>query len=122
MIESRLNYLINLYKSSKFDIFREFAFLLTKHKKQILNSFTFVECEDKNGITFKRRLSNGPIESWNNIPKDYKRICNGVKNFEFTRNRLLWSTRKNPSILAIPKTNEEVHKVKYKKRGNYKKY
>ena len=67
-------------------------------------------------------MSNGPIESWSNIPKDYKRICNGVKIFEFTRNRLLWSTRKNPSILAIPKTNEEVHKVKYKKKGNYKRH
>ena len=121
MIESKFNYLINLYKTSKFEIFRDFSSLLTKYKKQILNSFKFVECIDENGEVFMRRISNGPIESWNNKPKDYKRICNGVKNFEFTRNRLLWSTRKKPSILAIPKSDKDVHKIKYKKRKNYNK-
>ena len=63
MIEARLNYLIKLYKTSKYDIFRDFANLLIKHKNEILYSFTIVDCIDINGNIFQRRLSNGLVES-----------------------------------------------------------
>lgn len=53
-------------------------------------------------------------ESFNNIPKDYKHISNGVSNFEYTRNRILWSTRKNPSILGVPKILPKTNKNKRK--------
>ena len=39
------------------------------------------------------------MESLNNIFKDYKY----TSNFEYTRNIILWATRKNLSILGVPK-------------------
>jgi hypothetical protein len=64
---------------------------------------------DSNNNYILRRLSNGPIESFNNIPKNYKHISNGVSNFEYTRNRIIWATRENPSILGVPK---QINKTK----------
>ena len=54
------------------------------------------------------------MESFNNIPKDYKHISNGVSNFEYTRNRILWATRRNPSILGVPKILPKTNKNKRK--------
>lgn len=69
---------------------------------------------DKSGE--KRRRSNGPIEGYNRIPKDYKRNARGFKNFESVRTRMIWSNRKNESILAIPKSKEEVYTVSKKRK------
>ena len=69
---------------------------------------------DKSGE--KRRLSNGPIEGYNRIPKDYKRNARGFENFESVRIRLIWSNKKNESILAIPKSKEEVYTVSKKRK------
>ena len=60
------------------------------------------------------------MESFNNKPEDLKRNSNGVANFEYTRNRLLWSTRETPSILAITRDLKAIHKDG-KPRGHYKK-
>lgn len=44
-----------------------------------------------------------------------------IDDFEFTRNRILWSYRKDAPILAVPKSAAEVHNYTGKKRGAYKK-
>ena len=50
------------------------------------------------------------MESLNRKHKDYRRAARGSSNCNYTRNRILWATRNNPSILAIPKTGDEIHK------------
>ena len=107
-----LDALILKYKNCEYKIFRNFAELLENHKKLIVNSFIKVEVVDSNGEFVLRRLSNGPMESFNNIPKDYKHISNGVSNFDYTRNRILWATRRNPSILGVPKILPKTNKNK----------
>lgn len=89
-IEADLNKIIEEYSKSKLILFRDFSKLLQKNKERIINSFTYVT--DKNGE--KRRRSNGPIEGYNRIPKDYKRNARGFENFESVRIRLIWSNRK----------------------------
>ena len=68
-----------------------------------------------------RRLSNGPMEGFNRKPKDLKRTSRGFDNFEYTRNRILWSERSNAHVLAVPKKLEEVQTKTGKKRGPYNK-
>lgn len=111
-VEIMLDTLILKYKNCGYKIFRNFAELLENHKPLIINSFIKVEVVDSNGEYVLRRLSNGPMESFNNIPKDYKYISNGVSNFEYTRNRILWATRRNPSILGVPKVLPKTNKNK----------
>lgn len=122
---TELDCLIELYRESDIALFCEFADLLTTYKDQIITSFQCVTIESEHKaadiISIVRRLSNGPMESYNNFPKDIKRISNGVSNFEFTRNRILWATRKNPSMLGVPKDYKEVCPNTGTKRGPYKK-
>ncbi|MEG0404045.1 MAG: transposase, partial [Anaerorhabdus sp.] len=73
------------------------------------------------GIDKIRRLSNGPIESFNRKPKDYKRNSRGVDDFNFTRLRLLLATRSNIHILGTPKRLKDVLNKTGKTRGSYKK-
>ena len=116
--------LIEDYQSADIAMFKEFATLLKNNKEQIIASFDLVEITNKEtGLTETyRRLSNGPMEGFNRIPKDMKRNSRGFLDFEYLRNRLLWSTRKEPSILGIPKSKEEIKAIhKGKKRGPYKK-
>ena len=113
-VEIMLDTLILKYKNCGHKIFKDFADLLENHKQLIVNSFIKVEVVDCNGEYVLRRLSNGPMESFNNIPKDYKHISNGVSNFEYTRNRILWATRRNPSILGVPKVLPKTNKNKKK--------
>ena len=102
-------------------MFREFSNLLKKYKYPILAAFTTITTVNIDGeVEMIRRISNGPMESFNNKPKDLKRNSNGVANFEYTRNRLLWSTRETPSILAITRDLKAIHKDG-KIRGHYKK-
>lgn len=120
--EEDLNEIIKLYGASKFSMFREFAELLKTYKEGILVSFTYITVKvraSKDKILM--RLSNGPMESFNNKPKDYKRNSNGVSNFDFTRNRILWSLRDDAKPLAIPRKIIR-HEIPEKyKRGPYKK-
>ena len=62
------------------------------------------------------RLSNGLMESFNRKPKDFKRSTRGSSNFDYTRNRILWATRSNVVIRAVPKSHEEIHSYKLPKK------
>ena len=102
-----LKELINLYRSNKYKMFQEISYTLEEFFEQIINSFVLVKQNDMED-SYQRRLSNGPIEALNRIPKDMKRIGRGYLNFEHIRNRFLFSQRKNAAILASPKPLSEV--------------
>ena len=116
-----LDELIKEYSSCEISMFREFAYTLKEHKDGILASFNYLRAERSDANhELLRRISSGPMESYNNFPKDLKRVSNGVLNFQYTRNRLLWASRKSPAMLAVPKSRKEVH-TKGNERGPYKK-
>ena len=122
-LEKRLSNLIDEYKQCGIQMFDEFANLLSRYKVEILNSFVRIPKEnaaDKREDIL-RRLSNGPIEGFNRKPKDLKRNSRGFRNFDYTRNRILWSTRENAPVLAVPRSRESVHTYTGKNRGKYKK-
>ena len=73
LARNELKELIQTYKSSRFEIFRDFASLLKKFEDPIVNSFIMVE-KIGNGKIYDARLSNGPIESINRKVKDLKRL------------------------------------------------
>ena len=60
------------------------------------------------------RLSNGPMESFNRKPKDLKRDSRGFSDFNYTRNRILLTTRNNPRIKGVPKSMDQI----LSKKGN----
>ena len=122
-LSNELSNLIKEYANSELSIFKEFSDLLVKYRKEILNSFLRVESKlsIENNEELFRRLSNGPMEGFNRKPKDYKRNSRGISNFYYTRNRILWATRLNPTILAIPKTKKSIYFTSELKRGKYKK-
>ena len=118
---TNLNALINKYKYSDQSIFSDFALFLIKNKEPIVNSFIKVKVYRKsarNEQEYYARLSNGPMESFNRKPKDLKRESRGFSDFNYTRNRILWATRDNPSVRGIPKPKDEIKKNKGKKRGS----
>ena len=115
-IEDELDELISIYSQSEIDIFIRFAELLIDRKKEIINSFIIMPSLGKTV-----RLSNGAMESFNRKPKDLKRLARGVDNFEFYRQRILFSERSEKIIRAIPKKREEIQNKTNKKRGPYKK-
>lgn len=120
--EAELETIIKLYESSDFRMFHEFAELLKTHKKAIVISFTYINVEDrKNQNNMLCRLSNGPMEGFNNNPKDYKRNANGVANFDFTRNRILWALRTDARPLAVPRKLIRHEVPESHKRGPYNK-
>lgn len=61
------------------------------------------------------------MEGFNRKPKDLKRNSRGFNNFEYTRNRILWSTRDNAPVLVIPKLRKEkqITTGKHTKNNNY---
>jgi len=120
-IEQEFGLLIKKFKASDIAMFRNFAALLNRYRDKIIRSFTKVEVVRANKDEYFARLSNGPMESFNRKPKDYKRNSRGSSNFDYTRNRILWASRKNPSIRGIPKSRKEVRSYKGRKRGPYKK-
>lgn len=93
----RLDWLIQFYYNSNYDVFIRFATLLNAHRDSIINSFIMTSRIGSGGI-YDSRLSNGPIESMNRKVKDLKRIGRGFRNFEHLRNRFLFSTRKLPVL------------------------
>lgn len=122
-VRSKLEELINKYYESNIKIFIDFANHLKNFKEQIILSFKDfgVPVKDKEREDLHRRLSNGPMEGFNLKPKNLKRNSRGVDNFEYTRNRILWSEREDAHILAIPKSEKEVHTYTHKTRGPYNK-
>ena len=117
-----LNEIISKYRASDLFMFHQIAASLNDHKTAITNSFAYIHDEryGKNEDLL-RRISNGPMEGFNVQPKSLKRQSHGVSNFLYTRNRILWGTRDNPSILAVPKSKKEIHNSTGKKRGPYNK-
>ena len=129
-VESSLNQLIKTYDESHETIFLNFSSFLKSHKKEIIRSFTTLQVSRKTKDeteAYYSRLSNGLMESFNRKPKDFKRATRGSSNFDYTRNRILWATRNHPAILAVPKSNDEVHSYRLrestanKRSSNYKK-
>lgn len=117
-----LNKIIDTYQNSDLSMFREIAVTLKTYHDNIVNSFTYISGADrKNSNEMMTRLSNGPMEGFNVLPKDLKRQSRGVSNFEYTRNRILWATREQKPMLAIPRSREDVHTSTGKKRGPYSK-
>ena len=122
--KAELESLIKEYEASDISIFKDFAEYLNKYKNEIINSFAVYEVIRRTADeqeAYYARLSNGPMEGFNRKPKDYKRNSRGFSNFDYTRNRILWSTRKNPAILGNPKTYKQIHSYKGTPRGSYKK-
>lgn len=116
-----LRKLIEEYRTSDYQIYKEFADLLDKHFERIIMSFRLVKRQSSDSQVFYQRLSNGPMEGFNRKPKDMKRMARGYTNFGFVRNRILWSSRKNAAILAVPKEEKEIRRHTGRKRGPYKK-
>ena len=111
-IKQTLDNLIGIYASSQDEIFIDFGMFLKSHAEEIIRSFTTIQVTRKtkdDNEAYYARLSNGLMESFNRKPKDYKRSTRGSSNFDYTRNRILWATRKNPSIRGIPKYRAEIH-------------
>ena len=111
----KLDHLISVYSRSDLFMFRQFATFLTDFHENIIRSFTTVPVrrKSKKGQSeFYSRLSNGPMESFNRKPKDLKRNSRGFSDFDYTRNRILWSTRINPPIRAVPKSRHNRNKNK----------
>ncbi|WP_196229162.1 transposase [Butyrivibrio fibrisolvens] len=96
--------LIQEYRNSEYEIFREFASLLVKYEDPIINSFIMVE-KIGDGKIYNSRLSNGPIESMNRKAKDLKRLGRVFRNFEHFRNRFLYATRSAPILNAVNEYN-----------------
>lgn len=112
--------IIEIYRNSKFKIFNDISYTLEQFQEQIVNSFIMIERIGEGG-TYLSRLSNGPMESLNRIPKDMKRNARGYRNFYHLRNRFLFSQRRNAAMLAVPRTMEEVCPKSNITRGPYTK-
>ena len=114
-----LRAVIQHYRNSDQKIFYKYiADTLEEYFDEITNSFIVVEKYSKNG-KYAARLSNGPMESLNRIPKDLKRNARGYRNFEHIRQRFLFSQRSNATVRANPKPLEEVLFKSNVKRGPY---
>lgn len=73
---SGLNEIIQIYRDSSFKMFEYIADSLQTHRERIINSFIMIERIDKTGNHLSR-LSNGPMESLNRMPKNMKRHARG---------------------------------------------
>jgi len=114
-----LRAVIQHYRNSDQKIFYKYiADTLEEYFDEIANSFIVVEKYSKNG-KYAARLSNGPMESLNRIPKDLKRNARGYRNFEHIRQRFLFSQRSSAAVRANPKPLEEVLLKSNIKRGPY---
>ena len=109
LARANLPKIIEKYRRCPYRIFNEIAELLQENFDAIVMSFTIVEKYSKDKV----RLSNGPIESLNRITKDMKRNSRGFRNFEYIRNRFLFSQRKNAQILGAPKRLEDTYLKTY---------
>ena len=54
------------------------------------------------------------MESFNRKPKDLKRESRCFSDFNYTRNSILLTTRKNPRIKGVPKSMDQI----LSKKGN----
>lgn len=108
--EKEINLLIRSMNLSNIRSMQECAKTLTNWKKEILNSFVWVD---------GRRLSNGPIEGKNAYIKKIISNANGLNNFERARNKFMYSQNLYESYSVVEHTNQI--KRKGTPRGPYKK-
>lgn len=80
-LDKRFDYIITEFINSSYHGFNSVGRTLIKNKEYIINSFSRI-----NG----RRISNGPIESRNNVIKTLLRVSSGYRNFEHLRLRALY--------------------------------
>lgn len=88
--------LIEEFRSSPLEEFREFGRLLKRWQKYIKNSFIRV-----NG----KRLSNGPMEGINSRIKTMLKSANGIKKFYRLRNRIIYSINKDVPLKNFNQNN-----------------
>ena len=114
-----LRSVIQHYRNSDQKIFFKYiADTLEEYFDEIVNSFIVAEKYNKTGKQVSR-LSNGPMESLNRIPKDLKRNARGYRNFEHIRQLFLFSQRSSAAVRVEPKPLEEVMFKTDIKRGPY---
>lgn len=108
--EEKLDEFIHDFLSFPSEKYNTIGNMLKNWRQEIINSFIRYE---------GKRITNGFIERKNKDIKTIIRMANGYRNFARFRNRVMFSLNKNEPILAVPKKN--TNKIKYKKRGKYKK-
>lgn len=100
---AELTELLKTYDESSNYMAHQFSKLLKKYFNEIVNSFNVIHSIDEEGNEIIRRLSNGPMESFNRNPKTYKRNSRGNSDFELTRLRIMLADDPDAPILAVPK-------------------
>ena len=99
--DEELYQLINDFRSSHLEEFKNFGNLLNHWKNEIKNSFIYIDVpikEKEKIITEKKRISNGPMEGSNSRIKCIIKSANGYRNFNRFRKRILFSINKNSPI------------------------
>lgn len=91
--DEELDELIDLFRNSHIEEFRDFDKLIKRWKPYIKNSFIKVN---------NKRLSNGPMEGINSRIKTMLKSANGIKKFYRLRNRIIYSINKNVPIKGAP--------------------
>ena len=86
--ESELEKQIEAFKNCDIKEYKAFASMLANWKKEIVNSFIFVD---------GKRINNSYIESRNKQIASLMYNTNGLSNFKRTRNRLMYCINKNDS-------------------------
>ncbi len=84
-----LSELIIKFQESNIEEYKPFYRLLERWKKEIVNSFIKIN---------HYRLSNAKIERFNLKIKNYKNLSFGLRNFEQTRNRIMFSCNEDSTI------------------------
>lgn len=92
--DEELKSLIEEFRNSHLEEFREFGKLLKRWEKYIKNSFIRIN---------KKRLSNGPMEGINSRIKTILKSANGIRRFYRLRNRIMYSINKNIPIKSFNK-------------------
>ena len=93
--DEELEELIEDFRNSHLEEFRQFGKLIKRWKPYIKNSFI--------RVNNKKRLSNGPMEGINSRIKAILKSSNGIKKFFRLRNRAAYSINKNVPIKGTPK-------------------
>lgn len=93
--DEELEELIEDFRNSHLEEFRQFGKLIKRWKPYIKNSFI--------RVNNKKRLSNGPMEGINSRIKTILKSSNGIKKFFRLRNRAAYSINKNVPIKGTPK-------------------
>lgn len=86
--------LIEEFRNSHLEEFREFGKMINKWKRYIKNSLIRIN---------NQRLSNGPMEGINSRIKTIMKAANGYRNFGRLRNRIIYSINKDMPIQGTPK-------------------